>query len=60
MRCPGPQTLSDPSDLLIKLAHHVPLSYAKGARVRPDGLLEHDFYLMEVKKLTESKRASDY
>jgi branched-chain amino acid transport system substrate-binding protein len=46
---------TDNADAVIKKMKEMPVNdfYAKGARIRPDGLLEHDFYLMEVKKPAE-------
>lgn len=35
-------------------------AFAKGARLRSDGRLEHDMYLMQVKTPAESKGPWDY
>ena len=53
---------TDNADAVIKKMKETPVNdfYTKGARIRPDGLLIHDFYLMEVKKPAESKRPWDY
>jgi branched-chain amino acid transport system substrate-binding protein len=53
---------TDNAEAVIKKMKEMPVNdfYAKGARIRSDGLPEHDFYLMEVKKPAESKRAWDY
>ncbi len=34
--------------------------YAKGGKLRPDGLMQHDFYLFQVKTPEESKYPNDY
>ncbi len=34
--------------------------YAKGGKLRPDGLMQHDFYLFQVKTPAESKGPNDY
>ena len=34
--------------------------YAKNGQIREDGLMVHDFYLMEVKKPSESTGRFDY
>jgi branched-chain amino acid transport system substrate-binding protein len=53
---------TDNADAVIKKMKELPVNdfYAKGAKIRADGLLEHEFYLMEVKKPSESKRPWDY
>ena len=35
-------------------------AFVQNATIRPDGLLEHDMYIMEVKKPSESKGPWDY
>jgi branched-chain amino acid transport system substrate-binding protein len=35
-------------------------AFVQNATIRPDGLLEHDMYIMEVKKPSESKAPWDY
>jgi branched-chain amino acid transport system substrate-binding protein len=35
-------------------------AFVQNAKIRPDGLLEHDMYIMEVKKPSESKGEWDY
>jgi len=53
---------TDNPDAVIRKMKETPVNdfYAKNAKIRADGLLEHEFYLMEVKKPSESKRAWDY
>ncbi len=34
--------------------------FAKNGYIRPDGRMVHDYYLMQVKKPSESKYAWDY
>jgi branched-chain amino acid transport system substrate-binding protein len=53
---------TDDADAVIKKMKETPVNdfYAKNAKIRADGLLVHDFYLMEVKKPSESKRSWDY
>ena len=53
---------TDNADAVIKKMKETPVNdfYAKNGHIRPDGLHEHDFYLMEVKKPSESKRPWDY
>jgi len=53
---------TDNADAVIEKMKEMPVNdfYAKGAKIRSDGLLEHDFYLMEVKKPSDSTRAWDY
>jgi branched-chain amino acid transport system substrate-binding protein len=53
---------TDNPDAVIKKMKEMPVNdfYAKNGVIRQDGLFIHDFYLMEVKKPSESKRAWDY
>jgi branched-chain amino acid transport system substrate-binding protein len=53
---------TDDPDAVIKKMKETPVNdfYAKNGTIRPDGLMVHDFYLMEVKKPSESKRPWDY
>jgi branched-chain amino acid transport system substrate-binding protein len=53
---------TDNSDAVIKKMKETPVNdfYAKNGQIREDGLMVHDFYLMEVKKPSESKRPWDY
>jgi branched-chain amino acid transport system substrate-binding protein len=53
---------TDNSDAVIKKMKEMPINdfYTKNGKIRDDGLMVHDFYLMEVKKPSESKRPWDY
>lgn len=53
---------TDNADAVIKKMKEMPINdfYAKDGKIRKDGLMVHDFYLMEVKKPSESKRPWDY
>jgi branched-chain amino acid transport system substrate-binding protein len=53
---------TDDSDAVIKKMKETPINdfYTKNGKIRDDGLMVHDFYLMEVKKPSESKRPWDY
>ena len=53
---------TDDPDAVIKKMKETPVNdfYAKNGTIRADGLMVHDFYLMEVKKPSESKRPWDY
>ncbi len=50
------------SDKVLDEMHKMKISdaFVQNATIRPDGLLEHDMYIMEVKKPSESKGAWDY
>jgi branched-chain amino acid transport system substrate-binding protein len=51
----------DPDAVMAKM-RELPVDdmFAKGGRIRPDGLHVHDVYVMEVKKPSESKYPWDY
>jgi branched-chain amino acid transport system substrate-binding protein len=53
---------TDNADAVIKKMKETPVNdfYARNGQIRDDGLMVHDFYLMEVKKPSESKRPWDY
>jgi branched-chain amino acid transport system substrate-binding protein len=50
------------SDKVMDELHKMKINdeFAQGAVIRPDGLLEHDMYIMEVKKPSESKSDWDF
>ncbi len=50
------------SDKVMDELHKMKISdaFVQDAVIRPDGLLEHDMYIMEVKKPSESKGEWDY
>jgi len=50
------------SDKVMDELHKMKISdaFVQNATIRADGLLEHDMYIMEVKKPSESKGAWDY
>ncbi|WP_024280113.1 ABC transporter substrate-binding protein [Xanthobacter sp. 126] len=54
-------TGTDEAKTVIARMREVPVNdaFAKGARLRPDGRLEHDMYLMRVKAPAESKHEWD-
>lgn len=53
---------TDEADAVMAKMRETPVDdvFAKGARIREDGLLAHDYYLMEVKDPAESKQPWDY
>ncbi len=50
------------TDKVMDELHKMKISdaFVQNATIRPDGLLEHDMYIMEVKKPSESKGPWDY
>ena len=50
------------ADKVMDELHKMKISddFVQNATIRPDGLLEHDMYIMEVKKPSESKGPWDY
>jgi branched-chain amino acid transport system substrate-binding protein len=52
---------ADPDKVMDEL-HKMKINdaFVQNATIRPDGLLEHDMYIMEVKKPSESKGEWDY
>ncbi|WP_245513364.1 ABC transporter substrate-binding protein [Enterovirga rhinocerotis] len=55
-------TKTDATDAVVSRMREVPVDdmFAKGARLRPDGKLAHDFLLVTVKTKQESKAPWDY
>lgn len=55
-------TGTDNTDAVIGKMRALPVDdfFGKGARIREDGKLMHDFYVFEVKKTTESKGPWEY
>lgn len=55
-------TGTDDTNAVIKQMRATPVDdfFGKGARIREDGKLMHDFYVFEVKKPSESKEPWDY
>jgi branched-chain amino acid transport system substrate-binding protein len=55
-------TGSDDTATVMKKMHETPINdaFAKGGRIREDGRMTHDMYLVEVKKPGESKEPWDY
>ena len=53
---------STDADKVMDELHKMKISdaFVQNAAIRPDGLLEHDMYIMEVKKPSESKGPWDY
>lgn len=55
-------TGTDDADVVIKKMKETPVNdfYTKNGKIRADGLLVHDMYLMQVKTPAESKKPWDY
>ncbi len=55
-------TGTDDTATVMKKMHETPINdaFAKGGRIREDGRMTHDMYLVEVKKPAESKEPWDY
>lgn len=55
-------TGTDDADVVIKKMKATPVNdfYTKNGKIRADGLLVHDMYLMQVKTPAESKKPWDY
>ncbi len=55
-------TGTDDTATVMKKMHETPINdaFAKGGRIREDGRMVHDMYLVEVKKPGESKEPWDY
>jgi len=53
---------SDKAEDVMAMMHKIPVDdmYARNAKLRPDNLLTHDIYLLQVKTPEESKRPWDY
>ena len=53
---------TDATDVVRAKLNEMPINdfFAKGGRIRPDGRMVHDMYLVEVKKPDESKGEWDY
>lgn len=53
---------TDDSDAVMTKMREMPVNdfFAKNGKIRPDGLMVHDMYLMEVKRPQESKQPWDY
>jgi len=53
---------SDKAEDVMEMMHKIPVDdmYARNAKLRPDNLLTHDVYLVQVKSPEESKRSWDY
>jgi branched-chain amino acid transport system substrate-binding protein len=53
---------TDDPDAVIKKMKETPVNdfYTKNGKIRPDGLLVHDMFLVQVKTPAESKRPWDY
>ena len=53
---------TDDSDAVMKKMREMPINdfFAKGGKIREDGRMVHDMYLVQVKKPSESKKPWDY
>lgn len=56
------ETGSDDAEKVVPTMRKNPVNdmFAQNGRLRPDGQLDHDFYLVQVKSPAESKRPWDY
>jgi branched-chain amino acid transport system substrate-binding protein len=53
---------TEAADAVMKAMRETPIDdfFVKGGRIRPDGLMQHDMYLFQVKTPAESKEPWDY
>jgi branched-chain amino acid transport system substrate-binding protein len=53
---------TDDADAVMKKMREMPINdfFAKGGKIREDGRMVHDMYLVQVKKPSESKKPWDY